>query len=72
MTAEECIFVGSHKLDKCPPPEILERSLQVQVKPGTAVLFDRRMWHCRGKNTSDIAKSDIYRIQLSLVEGLRL
>ena len=51
---------GSHKLDKCPPPEILERSLQVQVKPGTAVLFDRRMWHCRGKNTSDVTRKVIF------------
>ena len=51
---------GSQKLDKCPSAEVLEKSLQVRVKPGTAVLFDRRMWHCRGKNTSEVTRKVVF------------
>jgi len=33
---------------------------QVQVKAGTAVLFDRRLWHSRGLNTSDVTRKVLF------------
>ena len=34
--------------------------MPVCVKPGTAVLFDRRMWHRRGLNTSDVTRRVLF------------
>ena len=51
------ILPGSHKLVDRPfqqhPTQDPEGAVEVQVKPGTAVLFDRRLWHSRGYNYSD-------------------
>lgn len=48
------IVPGSHKLDGKPPAcDSGEGVLPVCVKAGDAVLFDRRMWHRRGINTSE-------------------
>ena len=34
--------------------------MQVRVKAGTAVLFDRRLWHSRGMNTSDTTRKVLF------------
>ncbi|MDE3259772.1 MAG: phytanoyl-CoA dioxygenase family protein [Gemmatimonadota bacterium] len=65
------IVPGSHKRDI--PPERwpdgengspgasgFEDMMQVRVKAGTAVLFDRRLWHSRGFNTSDITRKVLF------------
>jgi ectoine hydroxylase len=55
------IIPGSHKRDNQPArPGEHEDAIQVQVKAGTAVLFDRRMWHSRGTNTSDITRKVLF------------
>jgi ectoine hydroxylase len=57
------IVPGSHKRDtppNPPPDNDFEDMLQVQVKAGTAVLFDRRMWHSRGVNTSTITRKVLF------------
>eukprot|EP01052_Picozoa_sp_SAG31_P030808 SAG31_NODE_3196_length_4567_cov_4.393465_2_plen_209_part_00 len=35
-------------------------TIELQVKPGTAVLFDRRLWHSRGYNYSDVTRKVIF------------
>ena len=49
------IIPGSHKLDALPPSSDLDdgKVLDLCVKAGTAVLFDRRMWHRGGLNSSN-------------------
>lgn len=55
------IVPGSHKLDSKPPGcDEGEGVMPVCVKPGTAVLFDRRMWHRRGVNTSDVTRRVLF------------
>ena len=46
------IITGSHKQDALPSSSDSEKILDLCVKAGTVVLFDRRMWHRRGLNTS--------------------
>jgi ectoine hydroxylase len=57
------IIPGSHKRDR--PPERMPENefgdvMQVRVKAGSAVLFDRRMWHSRGINTSEITRKVLF------------
>jgi ectoine hydroxylase len=55
------IIPGSHKLDT--KPEGCDTGVGVMpvcVKAGSAVLFDRRMWHRRGINTSDITRRVLF------------
>lgn len=57
------IVPGSHRRDRPPdsePQADPEGALQVQVKAGTAVLFDRRMWHARGTNTSEMTRKVLF------------
>ena len=57
------IVPGSHKRDVPPEPKPEDDfgdMLQVQVKAGTAVLFDRRMWHSRGLNVSDTTRKVLF------------
>ncbi len=65
------IVPGSHKRDTPPDrePEVgpdspagvgFEDMVQVRVKAGTAVLFDRRLWHSRGLNTSDVTRKVLF------------
>ncbi|MFT5086278.1 MAG: ectoine hydroxylase [Candidatus Latescibacterota bacterium] len=54
------IVPGSHKFDEKPPQDMLDHPLHVEVAPGTAVLFDRRMWHARGFNTSNVTRKVIF------------
>lgn len=47
----------------CPPPKRgvdPPGAIDVRVKPGTAVLFDRRLWHSRGNNYSNITRKVIF------------
>jgi ectoine hydroxylase-related dioxygenase (phytanoyl-CoA dioxygenase family) len=63
-TLPECgamrIIPGSHKLDEQPPQSDTEGdpdgAIDLKVKAGTAVFFDRRLWHSRGHNYSDITR----------------
>ena len=57
------IVPGSHKRDAAPehrPDLDVEGMLQLQVKAGTAVLFDRRMWHARGINKSQVTRKVLF------------
>ena len=35
-------------------------AIPLLVKAGTAVLFDRRMWHSRGRNYSDVSRQALF------------
>lgn len=56
----------SHKLDTRPPNRDddpdgdPEGAIDLLVKRGTAVLFDRRMWHSRGWNFSDVTRKVLF------------
>lgn len=56
----------SHKLDTRPPnrdddPDGDPKgAIDLIVKRGTAVLFDRRMWHSRGWNFSDVTRKVLF------------
>jgi ectoine hydroxylase len=55
------IVPGSHKLATKPEGcDTGEGVMPVCVKAGSAVLFDRRMWHRRGINTSDITRRVLF------------
>ena len=58
------IVPGSHKLDERPPQSDPDGdpdgAIELQIKPGTAVLFDRRLWHSRGWNYSDVARKVLF------------
>ena len=58
------IVPGSHKLDDRPPQSDPEGdpddAIELQIKPGTAALFDRRLWHSRGWNFSDVTRKVLF------------
>ena len=55
------IVPRSHKLDTKPEGCDADKGVMpVCVKAGTAVLFDRRMWHRRGINTSDVTRRVLF------------
>ncbi len=60
------LIPGSHKLDTRPPNRDNdpdgdpEGAIDLLVKRGTAVLFDRRMWHSRGWNFSDVTRKVLF------------
>ena len=60
------LIPGSHKLDTHPPNSENdpdgdpEGAMDLLVKRGTAVLFDRRMWHSRGWNFSDVTRKVLF------------
>lgn len=57
------IIPGSHKRDtklEREPNGDHEGAMQVRVKAGTAVFFDRRMWHSRGVNTSGQTRKVVF------------
>ncbi len=58
------LIPGSHKLDTLPPRSDPnadpEGAIDLIVKRGTAVLFDRRMWHSRGWNFSDVTRKVLF------------
>ncbi|NQZ69059.1 MAG: phytanoyl-CoA dioxygenase family protein, partial [Lentisphaeria bacterium] len=56
-----CIIPGSHKAQTTPEAcKTGEGVVQLFVKAGTAVIFDRRMVHSRGYNTSDRHRRAIF------------
>ena len=60
------LIPGSHKLDTRPPNKDNdpdgdpEGAMDLLVKRGTAVLFDRRMWHSRGWNFSGVTRKVLF------------
>ncbi len=58
-TAVMAIAVFSGVLPRPAALDTGEGVLPVCVKAGTAVLFDRRIWHRRGVNTSDVSRRAI-------------
>ena len=55
------IVPRSHKLDTKPEGSDADKGVMpVCVKAGTAVFFDRRMWHRRGINTSDVTRRVLF------------
>ncbi len=58
------LIPGSHKLDtlspRSDPDDDPEGAMDLLVKRGTAVLFDRRMWHSRGWNFSDVTRKALF------------
>ena len=60
------LIPGSHKLDTRPPNSENdpdgdpEGATDLLVKRGTAVLFDRRMWHSRGWNFSELTRKVLF------------
>ena len=58
------LIPGSHKLDKLPPRPNPDKdpdgAIDLLVKRGTAVLFDRRVWHSRGWNFSDVTRKVVF------------
>ena len=57
------VIPGSHRLD-APPPECddpeWDGRLLLEASPGDAVIFDRRLWHRHGKNTSDVVRKALF------------
>ena len=58
------LIPSSHKLDVLPPRsdpnDDPEGAMDLLVKRGTAVLFDRRMWHSRGWNFSNVTRKVLF------------
>ncbi|MEO2004350.1 MAG: phytanoyl-CoA dioxygenase family protein [Candidatus Poribacteria bacterium] len=57
------VIPGSHRLDERPQNNgdgDPDGATHVLVKAGTAVLFDRRMWHSRGWNYSDVTRKVLF------------
>ncbi len=58
------ILPASHYLDALPAERLPNGeppgTLDVGVKPGTAVLFDRRLWHTRTFNYSDVTRKVVF------------
>jgi hypothetical protein len=67
------VLPGSHLSDDVPPasevgrdprdaiPErVPDAAMSVCVKPGTAVLFDRRLWHSRSPNDSEFTRKVLF------------
>ncbi len=59
-----CIVSGSHRRNELemPQDEVSdpEDALAVCVPPGTAVFFDRRLWHSGSPNHSDLARKVLF------------
>ncbi len=57
------VIPGSHRLD-APPPECddpdWDGRLLLEASPGDAVIFDRRLWHRHGKNTSGVVRKALF------------
>src|SRR5690606_41607620 len=51
---------GSHKFQNEPTQDDFDNAMDVLAKPGTAVLFDRRLWHRRGWNDSNVTRKAFF------------
>jgi ectoine hydroxylase-related dioxygenase (phytanoyl-CoA dioxygenase family) len=56
------VIPGSHLQNTLPRPEQgdPEGAMAVRVKPGTAVFFDRRIWHASSPNLSEITRKVLF------------
>ena len=61
------VIPGSHKRNWLPGPPNRntewpepEDAIEVQVSPGDVVFFDRRIWHARSNNYSDITRKVVF------------
>lgn len=57
------VIPGSHLWDKLERPEdgsMPDGATPVCCKPGDAVFFDRRIWHARSENDSDITRKGLF------------
>ena len=57
------IIPGSHLRDTLERPgdgSLPEGAIPVLCKPGDAVFFDRRLWHARSENDSDITRKGLF------------
>ncbi|MCG9129860.1 phytanoyl-CoA dioxygenase family protein [Candidatus Poribacteria bacterium] len=58
------VIPGSQKLNSLQMPNDdrsdPDNATPVYAKPGTAVFFDRRLWHAVGRNTSDITRKVLF------------
>ena len=56
------VIPGSHLLNKLDRPAAGEPAgaMAVKAKPGTAVFFDRRIWHASSPNTSDVPRKVLF------------
>ncbi|MYK19086.1 phytanoyl-CoA dioxygenase family protein [Candidatus Poribacteria bacterium] len=58
------VIPGSQKWNTIEMPEDKtadpENATPVFAKPGTAVFFDRRLWHAAGRNTSDVIRKVLF------------
>jgi ectoine hydroxylase len=61
------VIPGSHRLNQIPRPERPELGFDppqgatpILAEPGTAVLFDRRLWHSRTENLSPFTRKAVF------------
>jgi ectoine hydroxylase-related dioxygenase (phytanoyl-CoA dioxygenase family) len=61
------VLPGSHRWNRIdgPPRRDIrwpdpEGAIEVCARPGDAVLFDRRLWHARGDNHSDVTRKAVF------------
>ena len=58
------VIPGSHRQDEIPPPpddgRLPPSAIPVCVTPGTAVFFDRRLWHAGSPNDSSLTRKVLF------------
>ena len=54
------IIPGSHRSDTLPRDREPAAAVPLLVRAGTAVLFDRRLWHARGDNVSTVTRKALF------------
>ena len=57
-----CVVPGSHRHNRLDGPDDRDppNAVPVCAKPGTAVLFDRRLWHAPSPNTSTVTRKAVF------------
>jgi ectoine hydroxylase-related dioxygenase (phytanoyl-CoA dioxygenase family) len=54
------VLPGSHESDSLPRDSEPTGAVPLLVRAGTAVVFDRRLWHARGDNRSDRTRKALF------------
>ena len=57
------LIPGSHRLDAPPPgcdDPAWEGKTLLEASPGDATIFDRRLWHRHGRNTSEVVRKALF------------
>jgi ectoine hydroxylase-related dioxygenase (phytanoyl-CoA dioxygenase family) len=54
------VVPGSHRWDSLPRGREPAGAVPLLVRAGTAVLFDRRLWHARGDNVSTATRKALF------------